>query len=80
MRKKDLLELLTTYKQDNIIEYFKGLSAHEENLFLRNLERMDLKLAFELHKKFSLGNCASFTEEAMAIKPAPVITIPETDK
>jgi UDP-N-acetylglucosamine/UDP-N-acetylgalactosamine diphosphorylase len=80
MRKKDLLELLTTYKQDNVIEYFKGLSAHEENLFLRNLERMDLKLAFELHKKFSLGNYASITEEAVAIKPAPVITIPETEK
>ena len=80
MRKEDLLELLTMYKQNDIIEYFKGLSAHEETLFLKNLEGLDLKLVFELHKKFSLGDCTPFAEETMAIKPAPVITIPETDK
>jgi UDP-N-acetylglucosamine/UDP-N-acetylgalactosamine diphosphorylase len=79
MHKEDLLELLTVHKQKDIIEYFKGLSAHEENLFLKNLEGLDLKLILELHKKFSPGNCVSFAEETKAIKPAPVITIPVTD-
>jgi UDP-N-acetylglucosamine/UDP-N-acetylgalactosamine diphosphorylase len=80
MQNKDLLELLTMYRQNDIIEYFKGLSTNEESLFLKNLAGLDLKLVFELHKKFSPGNCTSFTEETMAIRPAPVITIPETDK
>jgi UDP-N-acetylglucosamine/UDP-N-acetylgalactosamine diphosphorylase len=80
MRKEDLLELLTMHRQNDIIEYFKRLSAHEENLFLKNLEGLDLKLIFELHNKFSPGNSSSFAQETMAIKPAPVITIPETDK
>ena len=35
----------------------KGFHPHEENLFLKNLEGLDLKLVFELHKKFSLGDC-----------------------
>ena len=80
MRKEDLLELLTMYKQNDIIEYYKGLSAHEENLFLKNLEGLDLKLVFELHEKFFPGDCTPLAEETIAIKPASVITIPETDK
>jgi len=80
MRKEDLLELLTIHKQNDIIEYLKGLSAHEENLFLKSLEGLDLKLVFELHKKFLPGDCALLAEETIDIKPAAVITIPETDK
>jgi UDP-N-acetylglucosamine/UDP-N-acetylgalactosamine diphosphorylase len=80
MQKEDFLELLIMYEQNDIIEYYKGLAPHEENLFLQNLEGLDLKLVFELHKKFSLGDCTPFVEETMAIKPAPVITIPETVK
>ena len=80
MQKEDLLELFSAYKQDDIIEYYKGLTPHEETLFLTNLEGLDFKLVFELHKKFSLGDCAPFSEESMTISPAPVIAIPETDK
>jgi UDP-N-acetylglucosamine/UDP-N-acetylgalactosamine diphosphorylase len=80
MQIKDLLELLSMYRQNDIIEYFKGLSAHEEIFFLKNLEGLDLKLVFELHKKFSPVNSASFAENTMVIKPAPVIAIPETVK
>jgi UDP-N-acetylglucosamine/UDP-N-acetylgalactosamine diphosphorylase len=80
MRKKDLLELLTMYEQNDIIKYLKGLTPHEETLFIKNLEKLDLKLVFELQKKFCLGDCAPFAEEGTAIKPAPVIVIPETDK
>jgi UDP-N-acetylglucosamine/UDP-N-acetylgalactosamine diphosphorylase len=79
MRKEDLLELFTIHRQNDMIEYFKGLSAHEENLFLKNLEGLDLKLVFELHNKFSLSSCSSFAGDTMTIKPASVITIPETD-
>ena len=80
MRKEDLLSLFAMYEQHDIIEYYKGLAAHEETLFLKNLEGLDLKLVFELYKKFSLGNCAPFGEKATAIKPAPIIAVPETDK
>ena len=80
MQKENLLGLLTMYKQNDIIEYYKGLVPHEKTLFLRNLEGLDLELALGLHRKFSLRDCSSFTEKNMVIKPASVITIPETDK
>jgi UDP-N-acetylglucosamine/UDP-N-acetylgalactosamine diphosphorylase len=68
------------YEQNDIIEYYKGLAPHEENLFLQNLEGLDLKLVFELHRKFALGDCTPFDEKSTAIKPAPIIAVPETDK
>jgi UDP-N-acetylglucosamine/UDP-N-acetylgalactosamine diphosphorylase len=80
MRKEDLLGLLATHKQNDILEYLKSLAPHEEARFLRNLEGLNLDLVFALHDKFSLGDCASLPEQTIAIKPAPVITIPETDK
>jgi UDP-N-acetylglucosamine/UDP-N-acetylgalactosamine diphosphorylase len=80
MQKEDLLGLLTKYKQNDIVEYFKGLAPHEETLFLRNLEGLDLELVFGLQKKFCLGDCTPFTEKSITIKPATVIAIPETDK
>ncbi len=80
MRKEDIPGLFTTYGQHHIMQYFKGLAPHEKNLFLKNLEKLDLELVFGLHKKFSPADRTSFSEEIMAIKPAPVITIPETDK
>lgn len=80
MQKEDLLKLLTIYEQNDIIKYYRGLAPHEENLFLQNLEGLDLKLAFELHKKFILGNCRPFDEKATAIKPTSIIAVPETNK
>jgi UDP-N-acetylglucosamine/UDP-N-acetylgalactosamine diphosphorylase len=79
MRKEDLPGLFAIYEQYDIIEYYKGLAPHEENLFLKNLEGLDLKLVFELHKKFSLRDRATLAEEPMAIKPAPIIAIPRTE-
>ena len=80
MQKEDLLRLLTIYEQNDIIEYYKALAPHEENLFLQDLDGLDLKLVFELHKKLALGDCSPFDEKSMAIGPAPVIAVPETDK
>jgi UDP-N-acetylglucosamine/UDP-N-acetylgalactosamine diphosphorylase len=79
MRKENLPGLFATYEQHDIIEYCKGLTPLEENLFLKNLEGLDLKLVFELHKKFSLRDCAPIAEETMGIKPAPIIAIPRTE-
>jgi UDP-N-acetylglucosamine/UDP-N-acetylgalactosamine diphosphorylase len=80
MQKEDLLGLLTIYEQNDIIEYYKVLAPHEENLFLQNLVGLDLKLVFELHKKFSLGDCTLFAEKSVTIRPATVISIPKTNK
>jgi UDP-N-acetylglucosamine/UDP-N-acetylgalactosamine diphosphorylase len=80
MRKEDLPGLFATYEQDDIIEYYKSLTPHQETLFLKNLEGLDLKLVFDLHEKFSLENSTPLAEETMTIKPASVIAIPETDK
>ncbi len=80
MRKEDLLDLLAKHKQHDIIKYYKKLTSQEQMLFLKNVERFDLKLIFELHKKFSAQNCASRVDKKMKIEPAPVIAIPATAK
>ncbi len=80
MRKEDLLDLLAKHKQHDIIKYYKKLTSQEQMLFLKNVERFDLKLIFELHKKFSAQNCASHVNKKMKIEPAPVIAIPATAK
>jgi UDP-N-acetylglucosamine/UDP-N-acetylgalactosamine diphosphorylase len=79
MRKENLPGLFATYEQYDIIEYCKGLTPLEENLFLKNLEVLDLKLVFELHKKFFLGDGTPLAEETMGIEPAPIIAIPRTE-
>ena len=80
MEKNDLLGLFAMYEQHDIIEYYKGLAPHEETLFFKNLEGLDLKLVFKLYKEFSPRDYAPPTEETATIKPAPIIAIPETDK
>jgi UDP-N-acetylglucosamine/UDP-N-acetylgalactosamine diphosphorylase len=80
MKNEDFLGLLSIYEQNDIINYFKGLAPDQKTLFLKNLEGLDLELVFKLHEKFSPGDRASSSMETMTIKPASVITIPETDK
>ncbi|MBS1238360.1 MAG: UDP-N-acetylglucosamine/UDP-N-acetylgalactosamine diphosphorylase [Deltaproteobacteria bacterium] len=80
MRKEDLLDLFAIYEQHDIIKYYKKLDPKSKKLFLKNIESLDLKLVFELYKKFSMPDCIPSAEESVQIKPAPVITTPETDK
>ena len=53
MRKENLLKLLAMYKQDALIKDYGGMSPHQQNIFLKNLGRLDIKLVFKLHKRFS---------------------------
>ncbi|MBA4389488.1 MAG: UDP-N-acetylhexosamine pyrophosphorylase [Syntrophus sp. (in: bacteria)] len=78
MKKEDLIELLATYGQQEIIEYCKGLKPHEEDLFFKNLEGLDLKVVFELHKQFSLQDCA--VPPGQTIKPASIVPTPRINE
>jgi len=78
MLKEDLLSLLARHKQYDIIEYYKGLTSQSQLLFLKNMERFDLNLIFDLYKTFSAQNLASLDKQKTKIEPAPVIAIPVT--
>ena len=78
MRKENLLKLLAMYKQDALIKDYGGMSPHQQNIFLKNLGRLDIKLVFKLHKRFSSQD--HVTPMQQKIQPARIITIPETDR
>jgi UDP-N-acetylglucosamine/UDP-N-acetylgalactosamine diphosphorylase len=78
MKKEDIIKLLAVYGQKEIIEHCRGLTSPEEELFLKNLEELDLKTVFELHKQFSLKDCASVPEQN--IKPAFIIPTPQSEE
>lgn len=78
MKKEDLIELLSLYKQKEIIEHWRSLAPHEEENFFNNLEELDFRAVFELHKQFSLQDCAVVPEQN--IKTASIIPIPRTEE
>lgn len=78
MKKEDFMKLLATYGQHEIIEFCKGLKADEEKLFFKNLEKLDLKVVFELHEQFSLQDCSA--APGQAIKTASIIQTPQTEE
>jgi UDP-N-acetylglucosamine/UDP-N-acetylgalactosamine diphosphorylase len=74
MRAEEILGLLEQNRQQHILRHYHGLSPEKKKSFLRDLQGLDLKLIFDLHKKFSAeGNTGRPFQE---ICPAPIVNIP----
>jgi len=76
MKPEENLGLLEENRQHYILRHYHGLSPEKKKSFLRDLHGLDLKLVFDLHKKFSAegGIGRPFQE----ICPAPIVNIPRT--
>ena len=74
MNLEEIFGLLEQNRQQHILRHFHGLSPEKKKSFLRNLQGLDLKFIFDLHKKFSAegGLGRPFQE----ICPAPIVNIP----
>jgi UDP-N-acetylglucosamine/UDP-N-acetylgalactosamine diphosphorylase len=74
MQREEILSLLKGYGQHHILRHYHGLSPEKKKSFLRELKGLDLRLVFDLHKKFSLksGTGRTFQE----IGPARIVAIP----
>ncbi|MCX5807546.1 MAG: UDPGP type 1 family protein [Proteobacteria bacterium] len=78
MTDKAFLNLLKTYEQYHVLEYYHSLPAEKQNLFLKNLEGLDINLIFSLYNSFSQKK--DFSYHANAIKQADIIKIPKTSE
>ncbi len=76
MSQEEILNLLEKYGQHHILRHFHGLDPGKKKNFLRNLQGLDLKLAFNLYKKFSKEGDTG--RPFPDISPAPLINIPRT--
>jgi len=74
MKREEIFGLLEQNRQQHILRHYHGLSPAKKKSFLKNLQGLDFKLIFALHKKFSaeVGIGHPFHE----ICPTPVVNIP----
>ena len=73
---QSILDLLEKYGQPHILGHVQGLSSEKQEVFCRNLAKLNLPLAFQLYEEFSRqkGSRANLS----GIEPAPIISIPKT--
>jgi len=76
MTDKTFLGILKKYEQHHILGHYHTLPIKEQNLFLKNHEKLDIDLIFSLHKTFS--DKQDLSRHINDIKPAKIISIPET--
>ena len=76
MSREKIFHLLEKYRQYRILQHSQRLDSEKKNDFLKELKKLDLALAFELHDRFSKGknSARSFKN----IGAAPVIILPGT--
>jgi UDP-N-acetylglucosamine/UDP-N-acetylgalactosamine diphosphorylase len=78
MADKSFLDILNKYKQHHVLGHYHTLPAEKQNLFLKNLDKLDIDLVFSLHKNFS--DIQEPSHHLKDIKPAEIISIPETSE
>jgi UDP-N-acetylglucosamine/UDP-N-acetylgalactosamine diphosphorylase len=76
MSREKIFHLLEKYRQDHILQHSQRLDSEKKNDFLEELKKLDLALAFELHRKFSKDKNSS--RSLKNIGAAPVIILPGT--
>ena len=74
MKPEEIFGLLEQNRQQHILRHYHGLSPEKKKSFLRNLQGLDLKLIFDLHKKFSAEGAIG--RPFQEICPAPIVNIP----
>ena len=76
MKPEEIFDLLEQNQQPHILRHYHGLSPEKKKSFLRNLQGLDVKLIFDLHKKFSAEGVIE--RPFQEICPAPIVNIPRT--
>jgi len=76
MTDKTFLEILKKYEQHHVLGHYHTLPSEKQNLFLKNLNKLDIDLIFSLYKAFS--DKQDLSHHLKNIKPAEIISIPET--
>ncbi len=76
MTDRSFLDILNKYEQHHVVGHYHALPTEKQNLFLKNLDKLDIDLVFSLHKSFS--NKQDLSRHLKDIKPAEIISIPET--
>lgn len=76
MFKEQIIDLLKNQNQQHLLDHYHRLSPGEKNIFLEELQGLDLTLAFDWYRKFAQEKDSS--RPFFEIQPAPIITISET--
>jgi len=76
MLKEQMIDFLKNQNQQSLLDHYHRLNPDEKNIFLEELQGLDLPLAFDWYRKFAQEKDSS--HPFFAIQPAPIITIPET--
>jgi len=80
MQSTAFLDLLTANKQHDIIDYYHNLETDKKNIFLKHLEKLDLQLAFKLHRQFSSNTLYAPVDRNMLLRTASIITVPSNQE
>lgn len=76
MLKEQIIDLLKNQNQQHLLDHYHRLSLGEKNIFLEELQGLDLALAFDWYRKFAQKKDSS--RPFFEIQPVSIITIPET--
>ncbi len=78
MNEDQLLGVLETCNQNELIGHYRSLPDEKRTLFLKQAEGLDFELVSGLHKQFSDEEVSP--RLAYDIRPAPIITVPATEE
>jgi UDP-N-acetylglucosamine/UDP-N-acetylgalactosamine diphosphorylase len=76
MDSQSILDLLEKYGQPHILGHVQRLSSEKQEVFCRNLAKLNLPLAFQLYEEFSRQKGSR--TDLPSIESAPIISIPKT--
>lgn len=76
MDSQSILDLLEKYGQTHILGHVQRLSSEKQEVFCRNLAKLNLPLAFQLYEEFSRQKGSR--TDLPSIESAPIISIPKT--
>jgi UDP-N-acetylglucosamine/UDP-N-acetylgalactosamine diphosphorylase len=76
MIKEQMIDFLKNQNQQCLLDHYHRLSPDGKNIFLEELRGLDLALAFDWYRRFAQEK--DFSRPLVEIRPAPIITIPET--
>jgi UDP-N-acetylglucosamine/UDP-N-acetylgalactosamine diphosphorylase len=76
MLKEQMIDFLKSENQQRLLDHYHRLTSDEKKFLWQELQGLDLRLVFTWHRKFAQeqDSFRPFPE----IRPAPIITVPET--
>ncbi len=76
MLEEKMITFLRKQNQQHLLEHYSALSPEGKNILLKELQELDLTLAFDLYQKFTQEK--DLSRPFREIQPAPITTIPQT--